>query len=81
MNGLVLFLIVESDRRATNPPPTPIISSNTYNQNFYIAILLSVVERSGNYVFEDDNPFAVLRERVVSCVLGFYKVDIEGVIV
>ena len=42
---LVSFLIVESDWRATSPPPTtPIISPNTSNQNFEIAILFSVVD-------------------------------------
>jgi hypothetical protein len=34
----VPFLIVESDWKATSPP-TPIVSPNTSNQNFEIAIL------------------------------------------
>ena len=42
--GLVSFLIVESDWRATSPLPTPIIPPNTSNQNFEIVILSSVVD-------------------------------------
>jgi len=45
----------------------PIISSNTSNERFEIAILFSIAERSGNYVFEDDkipSPI-VLRARIV----------------
>ena len=37
------------------PPPTPTISPNTSNRYFEIAILFNLVERSGNYVFEDDH--------------------------
>ena len=36
--------------------------------------MFNVVERSGNYVFEDDNPLTALRARVVSYALGTYKV-------
>ena len=75
------FLIVESDWRATNLPLTPTISPNTSNQNFEIAILFNVVESSGNYVFENDQPSIPLRARVVSYSLGSYKVFIDNVIV
>jgi hypothetical protein len=68
--GLVAFLIVECDWRATKPSLTPTISPNTSNQNFEIDILFNVVERSGNYVFEDDTPPTVPRARVVSYALG-----------
>jgi hypothetical protein len=54
LEGLVPLLIVESDWRATNTPPKPMIFPNTFNQNFEIAILLNVVKRSGNYIFEDE---------------------------
>ena len=42
-----------------------------------------MVESSGNYVFEDDNPSSptALRARIVSYALGAYKVFIEGVVV
>ena len=40
-------------------PLTRISSRNIYTQNFEIAILFSVVERSGNYVFGDDLPRAL----------------------
>jgi hypothetical protein len=42
------FLIVGSDWRATNPLLMPTISQNTFNQNFDRAILLNIVENSGN---------------------------------
>ena len=44
--GLVLFLIVESDWRATNPFPMPTISPYTSNQNSGPEMM----------VFEDYNP-------------------------
>ena len=51
------LFIVESDLEGNYPPPPmPIISPNTSDHNFEIAILFSVVERSGNSVFEGDNP-------------------------
>ena len=76
------FLISKSDQRATTPPPTPIISPNTFNQNFEIAIVFKVNERSGNYVFEGDNPPppTAIKARAVTCVLGTFKVYIERVI-
>jgi hypothetical protein len=43
--------------------------------------LFNVVERSGNYVFEDDNPLTALKSRVVSYALGEYKIFIESVVV
>ena len=46
-----------------------------------MAIFFNVVENSGNYVFEDDNPLRALRARVVSYALGAYKVFIERVVV
>jgi len=52
LEGEVPLLMVESDWKATNPLP---ISPNTSNQNFEIAILFNVFERSRNYVFEDNN--------------------------
>ena len=57
------------------PLPRPQFS-NIFNQNFEIVILFNVVETSGNYVFEDDNPPIALRERVVSYALeifGLYR--------
>jgi hypothetical protein len=77
----VPFLLVESDWRATNPRFTPTISPNISNQNFEIAILFSVVQRSGNYVFEDEKEPATLRAGVVSFDLGAYKDFIESVVV
>jgi hypothetical protein len=70
LKGLVPSLIVESDWRTSNPPLTPTISPNTSNQNFEIAILFNVVERSRNYVFEDDNSLTALGARAVSYTLG-----------
>ena len=55
LKGLELYLIVESDWRATKPLPTFTNSLSTPNQNFETAILFNVVEKSRNYVFEDDN--------------------------
>ena len=57
------------------------MSPNTSNQNFEIAILFNVVERSGNYIFELDIPPTVFRARVVSYALGASKVFIESVVV
>jgi hypothetical protein len=70
----VPFLIVKSDWRKTNTPPTPIISLKTSNKNFEIAILFNVVEKSGNYVFEDVTLPRTLSTRVVSYALGAYEV-------
>jgi hypothetical protein len=71
----VPFLIAKSDRRATNPPSTPqnTISQKISSQNFEIAILFNVVGRSGNYIFELDNPPTVFRARVVSYALGHIR--------
>jgi len=55
MSGLVPFLIIARKWKATNPSLLPTISSNKSNQNLEIAILFNIDERSGNYVFEDDN--------------------------
>ena len=52
LRGLVPFLILYSNLR--DNPPTPIISPQTSDQHFGIAILFNAVERSVNYVFEDD---------------------------
>jgi hypothetical protein len=75
--------LVRSDWRASNPPPTHTILLNASNQNFEIAIFFNVVERSENYVFEDDTPLPprTLSARVISYVLGAYKVCTEKVIV
>ena len=54
LKRLVPFLILISDRSTTNPPPTPTLSSYTSKQNFEITILFSVVERSRNYVFDNN---------------------------
>ena len=75
------FLIVESDWRATNPYLMPTFPPITSNQNFKIAISFNVVESSGNYVFEDDNPPTPLRAMVISYALGAYKIFIEGVVI
>ena len=77
---IVPVFILESDCRATNTTPTHTISSKNQSK-FEIDILLNVVERSGNFVFEDETLPTALRERVVSCDLEVYKVDIERVIV
>jgi hypothetical protein len=66
----VTFLIVESDFKATNTPSMPTIYPNTSNQNCEIAFLLNIVERSRNYIFEDDTPSTALKTRVVSYALG-----------
>ena len=47
------------------------ISPSTFNQNFEIAILFNIVERSGNYVFEDESSLpTALRAKAGSYVLG-----------
>ena len=46
--------MIKSDWRATNPPPTPIISQDPSNQNLEIAIFFNMIERVGNYVLKDD---------------------------
>ena len=61
--------MVENDRRANAPFPTPIISQNTFDQNFDITILFNVVKKFGNYVFEEDPP-AAIRVKVLSYALG-----------
>ena len=43
--------------------------------------MFKVVERSGNYIFEDDTSPTALRERVVSYALGTYKVFIDSDVV
>jgi len=48
------LLIAKSDWRATNSSHTNHATPNIPKQNFEIAILFSVVERSESYVFEDD---------------------------
>ena len=81
MKWLVPFLIVESDWKATNTPSTPTIYPNTSYPNFEIAVLFKVVERSANYIFEDDSPPTALEVRVVSYALGTYKVFIEILVI
>jgi hypothetical protein len=73
----VPFLIVESDWKATNTPSMPIISPNTSNKDFDIAILFHAVQSSENYTFEQDTPPRVFKARVISYALGAYKVSIE----
>ena len=46
-----------------------------------MTILINVVERSRNCVFENDNVPTALKARVLSYALGAYKVNIERVIV
>jgi hypothetical protein len=77
----VPLLIVESDWRVTNPPLAPTISPNTSNQNFEIAILLTAVDSSGNYIFDQGTPPTVFRVRVKSHILGLYKAFIESFVV
>ena len=67
-------MIVKSDWRKANTPPTPTISPKTSNKNFEIAILFNVVEKSENYVFGDDTAPTALSARVVSYAMGAYKV-------
>jgi len=71
----------KSDWRVTNPPPMPTISPNTSNPNFEIVILFNVVERSRNFIFEDDIPLTTFRTKIVWYVLRQYKVYVERVIV
>ena len=59
----------------------PTISPQPSNQNFDIAILFNVVESSGNYMFEQDNPPTVFRARVISSALGAYMVLMEEMLV
>jgi hypothetical protein len=44
------------------PPPTPINSLNTSNQNIEIAILFSIIERLRNYVSGDVNTLQPLEQ-------------------
>jgi hypothetical protein len=69
----VTFIIVESVWRATSPPLTPTFSTKTANQNFETAILFNVVERTGIYVFEDDNSLKALKLRIVNFALGHIR--------
>ena len=80
IKGLVPFLIVESDWRATSPP-TPIISPNTSNQTFEIAILFSLVDFQIENMFLRRTVPPTLSARVLSCALGAYKVFIECVVI
>jgi hypothetical protein len=68
---------------AALPPPIKQSFPQTYSIIiFEITILFSVVERSRNYVLEDNSPLHItLRSRVVSYALGAYKVFIEMVVV
>ena len=75
------FLIVKSDWRRTKTPPMPTISPKTSNKICETAILFNVVEKSGNYVFENDKPPTPLRVNVVSYALETYKVFIDSVVV
>jgi hypothetical protein len=59
----------------------PTIYPNTSNKNRDIAFLFNIVERSGNYIFEDETPPTSLRERVVINALGAHKVVIESSVV
>jgi hypothetical protein len=59
----------------------PTIYPSTSNKNCELAFLFNIVERSGNYIFEDDTPPTALRERVVIYALGAYKVFIESSVV
>jgi hypothetical protein len=78
----VPFLIVKTDWRATNLPPTPTISPNTSNQNFEIAILFNVVEKSGNEVFEDDPPsYSSQGKSFKLCPEGIKVFFIESILV
>jgi hypothetical protein len=43
--------------------------------------LFNVVISSGNYAFEQDTPPTVFRARVISYILGAYKVFIEILVV
>jgi hypothetical protein len=74
-------LIVESGWRVINPPLTPIISPNTFNQSLKILILFNVVESSENYVFKDGKPPRTPRAKVVSYALGSYVVFIDTFVV
>jgi hypothetical protein len=57
-------------------PPKPTISTSLSNQNFEIAILFSVIERSGNYILKDGKSPAALRARVINYALETYEVYI-----
>jgi hypothetical protein len=79
LNGLVSCSTIESDWRAINPLLTPTFSPNKFSQNFEIVILLNVVKRSGNYVFEDDKPPAVPWAKAISYAWGHIRFFIEKV--
>jgi hypothetical protein len=59
----------------------PSFPPNRSNNNIDIAIFYNVVERSGNYVFEEDTPPTALRKRVVSYALGEYTIFAESLVV
>jgi hypothetical protein len=61
-------------------PPSPIISPNTSNQNFEIAILFSVVDLLIENMFLRRTLPQTLRARVLSYALEAYKVFIEGAV-
>ena len=80
------FLTVKSNWRATSfsnppPPPTPINSQNTPNQDFEIIVLFSVVERSGDIIslrIIHTHPSRALSARVISFAPRAYKVLWKG---
>jgi hypothetical protein len=76
----VPFLTVEREWKAANRPLTLTIFPNTSNHNLETANLFNVVESSGNYVFEDDEPLRAPRAKVVSYALRAYKVFIDSVV-
>ena len=55
---LVYLARVESDRRVTSPPPPHSFFPNASDQNFEIAILFKILQRSNNYAFGVDYPFS-----------------------
>ena len=54
LKGLLPFLIVKNDWRANNPSSHAHHFSKHIQSNSDIVILFSVIEKSGNYAFEDD---------------------------
>ena len=75
------FLIAKSDSSASNLPHMHTIYQNTSNKNFEKTMLFNTIERSGNYVLEDDNLSTAFRGTVISNALGAYKVYVERAIV
>ena len=80
LEGLVLFLIAESDWKAANTLPRPEFPQ-THPPKFWDSHFVQRSWKFWKLGLWGGKPPTVLRARVVSYVLGAYKVFIESVVV